>query len=568
MYFYMPSASASTHQIIENSGTINIRVFQFSVIVQLFKQISINCKECVYGLIRKYGQKRTFHGPDFDCWNESCQDSCHSILTVLPQTSKMGDYETKSLGHQQQRPRPQLQRSYSVKPRKESSWQSLKAASFRVANAVVLPKPRRTLPSGAVSRSSSIRTKSRSIALQPMGRNMPSEPPTPEGDTFLNAPTFPGPMSRARALLPPLPERQYVTKSIVTGISDEEEASKIGLYSDAELAAAEDGEMTEEDSLQFRHLSKKSGPSHVSRFLPARKSSASAADPSERSMPMPMAMARDMPPTISSFGDPLDKEGEDFLEEVEEEDEDLMYNDFYNCMPPPIFMFCITMAELGFFIYHTRRLINDPKHGYVGKYGPAPLDSRLIYDPRRRYEVWRYFTYAMVHSGYMHIINNVVVQIVLGVLLELVHKWWRVLAIYLAGVLAGSLATSISDPYNYLAGASAGVYALIAAHLSTVILNWNEMEYPWLRVLLFVAFLIHDAGTAFYITFVTGEKTNVGYACHLGGAVAGLLVGIHVLKNLQWTKWEEILWYTSVVICIVLFGFAVLWNILRADLFP
>jgi len=70
----------------------------------------------------------------------------------------------------------------------------------------------------------------------------------------------------------------------------------------------------------------------------------------------------------------------------------------------------------------------------------------------------------------MHIINNVVIQIVLGVLLEMVHKWKAVLAIYFAGVLAGSLATSISQPFNYLAGASAGVYALIAAHLSTVIL--------------------------------------------------------------------------------------------------
>lgn len=70
----------------------------------------------------------------------------------------------------------------------------------------------------------------------------------------------------------------------------------------------------------------------------------------------------------------------------------------------------------------------------------------------------------------MHLINNVVVQLVLGILLEMVHKWWRVLAIYFAGVLAGSLATSIVQPFNYIAGASAGVYALIAAHLSTVIL--------------------------------------------------------------------------------------------------
>lgn len=56
-------------------------------------------------------------------------------------------------------------------------------------------------------------------------------------------------------------------------------------------------------------------------------------------------------------------------------------------------------------------------------------------------------------------------QLFLGILLELVHKWWRVGIVYICGVIAGSLATSLSDPEVFLAGASGGVYALIAAHL-------------------------------------------------------------------------------------------------------
>ena len=39
---------------------------------------------------------------------------------------------------------------------------------------------------------------------------------------------------------------------------------------------------------------------------------------------------------------------------------------------------------------------------------------------------------------------------------------------YLAGVIAGSLGTSVSDPTVYLAGASGGVYALITAHLASI----------------------------------------------------------------------------------------------------
>ena len=44
----------------------------------------------------------------------------------------------------------------------------------------------------------------------------------------------------------------------------------------------------------------------------------------------------------------------------------------------------------------------------------------------------------------------------------------------MAGVVFGSVGGSLPSPTSYLAGASAGVYALIAAHVSTLIMNWKE----------------------------------------------------------------------------------------------
>lgn len=70
----------------------------------------------------------------------------------------------------------------------------------------------------------------------------------------------------------------------------------------------------------------------------------------------------------------------------------------------------------------------------------------------------------------VHLLVNLLVQLFLGVPLEMVHRWWRVIIVYLAGVAAGSLATSLTDPKVYLAGASGGVYALIAAHIATIIM--------------------------------------------------------------------------------------------------
>jgi rhomboid-related protein 1/2/3 len=62
---------------------------------------------------------------------------------------------------------------------------------------------------------------------------------------------------------------------------------------------------------------------------------------------------------------------------------------------------------------------------------------------------------------FKHIAFNLIYQIFFGIALEAVHHWWRVALVYLAGVLAAALGTSILTPNLYLVGASGGVYALI-----------------------------------------------------------------------------------------------------------
>ena len=58
-------------------------------------------------------------------------------------------------------------------------------------------------------------------------------------------------------------------------------------------------------------------------------------------------------------------------------------------------------------------------------------------------QVWRYLTYSLVHSGLFHVTFNTLVQLVLGIPLEMVHGGWRVATVYLSGILAGSLWTSV-----------------------------------------------------------------------------------------------------------------------------
>lgn len=133
---------------------------------------------------------------------------------------------------------------------------------------------------------------------------------------------------------------------------------------------------------------------------------------------------------------------------------------------PLCILYIFALYELNVIFAFSERI----EDGKIGLSTDGPAATLFIYNPYRRYEAWRFMTYMLVHVGIMHLMMNLLIQILLGVALELVHHWWRVSLIYLAGVIAGSMGTSLTSPQIFLAGASGGVYALITAHIATIIL--------------------------------------------------------------------------------------------------
>ena len=199
-----------------------------------------------------------------------------------------------------------------------------------------------------------------------------------------------------------------------------------------------------------------------------------------------------------------------------------------------------------------------------------------------------------------------IMQILVGVFLEMEQDGWfgsvRVAIVYFAGVAAGSLGkkinillplpqisnknvrqmsiktfsfigTSLSDPYTYIAGASGGVYALIAAHLATLALNWREdsavrirkvIHRPLTRVarLAFILLLTaHDVAFAVYVRFFSDGHNRTGFMVHLCGALAGLLVGVFVLDNRRVRSWEPCVQWVSLAFFLALVAFGVFWNV-------
>ncbi|XP_027211267.1 rhomboid-related protein 2 isoform X1 [Penaeus vannamei] len=239
------------------------------------------------------------------------------------------------------------------------------------------------------------------------------------------------------------------------------------------------------------------------------------------------------------------------------------YIEYYRCCPPPFFMVLASLVEIGVFTYYALDMDRP-----MGASGPAPIYSPLIYNPYRRYEAWRFVSYALIHSGWLHLVTNLVMQLLFGVLLELVHRWWRIMLVYFAGVLAGSLAHSLTAPSMYLAGASGGVYSVMYAHAGNLVLNWSEMEYRWIQLIIIIFVSVLDLSYAFYDTYGSATPSNTGHMAHLGGAIAGVLVGVSILRNLQRRRWERVCWWVSFIIYVILVGTAVVLNASLQDYFP
>ena len=186
------------------------------------------------------------------------------------------------------------------------------------------------------------------------------------------------------------------------------------------------------------------------------------------------------------------------------------YSDMYKCWPPPWFVLLVSLLELVVFCYYW---VARGQAGHVdwpelgeGEWSDMTLDSVLAYCPKRKRELWRFISYLLVHSSWWHLTFNLGIQTVLGIPLEMVHGSGRVAIIYMSGVLAGSLATSVLDPEVCLVGASGGVYSLLAGHLANLVLNFSSMQCGALRLVAILAIASIEVG----IYFSTAGQYLVG----------------------------------------------------------
>ncbi|XP_031522976.1 rhomboid-related protein 2 isoform X1 [Papio anubis] len=231
-----------------------------------------------------------------------------------------------------------------------------------------------------------------------------------------------------------------------------------------------------------------------------------------------------------------------------------------NCFPPPVFIISISLAELAVFIYYA---VWKPQKQWI-TLDTGILESPFIYSPEKREEAWRFISYMLVHAGVQHILGNLCMQLVLGIPLEMVHKGLRVGLVYLAGVIAGSLASSIFDPLRYLVGASGGVYALMGGYFMNVLVNFQEMipAFGIFRLLVIILIIVLDMGFALYRRFFVPEDGSpVSFAAHVAGGFAGMSIGYTVFSCFDKALLKDPRFWIAIAAYLACVLFAVFFNI-------
>ena len=155
-----------------------------------------------------------------------------------------------------------------------------------------------------------------------------------------------------------------------------------------------------------------------------------------------------------------------------------------------------------------------------GSYGPDIVQGHQYY---------RLITHFFIHFGFDHLFINMVSLMVLGYSLEGIYGRWRFLLLYfLSGFLAG--VTSLVYTTLFLppeeaplsCGASGAIYGLMGGLLMLLVVEnrrFGGAQLP--RYLLFLALSLYSGIM----------DTSIDNAAHIGGFVAGCLIGFVIQKR-------------------------------------
>jgi membrane associated rhomboid family serine protease len=170
--------------------------------------------------------------------------------------------------------------------------------------------------------------------------------------------------------------------------------------------------------------------------------------------------------------------------------------------------------------------------GFVADLGPLYPILALTKEGIAAGELWRLVTVALVHAPdqiefFLHLGFNMYALWIVGPAVESIYGWRRMLFMYLACAITGSVASFVfSPPYPFAVGASGAIFGLFG-----VLLVASRVHHPVLarreRQIMSQVGMIIVLNLA--IGFGLGGVIGIDNAAHVGGLVGGLWLGLILL---------------------------------------
>jgi len=170
------------------------------------------------------------------------------------------------------------------------------------------------------------------------------------------------------------------------------------------------------------------------------------------------------------------------------------------------------------------------RHSITWRYGFVPAEHRLV----------SFFTYMFLHGGLGHLLGNMVFLVLIGFALEMTLGSILYGLLYLAGGLFAVLLYWAVYPHSTLplVGASGAIAALMGLYATIFGLRRIRFFYS---VLFFFDFVKAPALIMLPLWLANelyqlywGGVSNVAYAAHIGGLVAGGALGLAVKQFPLW----------------------------------
>ncbi|XP_064459304.1 rhomboid-related protein 2-like [Ornithodoros turicata] len=180
------------------------------------------------------------------------------------------------------------------------------------------------------------------------------------------------------------------------------------------------------------------------------------------------------------------------------------------------------------------------------------LESPISYNPLRMREMWRQFSYSLLHTDAVSLAFNVLVELVVCLPIGMVHSAWKVPVLYFVGVFYGALASSFL-PSLRLAGAAGGCHAILWSHYGDVLFSFREFKYG---VVFFLAIPLLTAADICWHIFC-----RMSWVGHASGIFVGITVGKYCFFNRKLRKWELVIGALSALAMFVLFVYCATYQL-------